>query len=252
MSIIKHLVIIAAIIAMCNACNYIESINKEGEIVSKDIHLQPFKSIIIEAPYQITIIESPEHFIHLEGMDYLIDGVNIEQVDSTIYLKHETPNSIQKSKMIKMYIYTANVQSITTNAPGQLYTSDTLHTSNLSIVINGGGTYFESDITIDVQSFSLNVFGTINTGTHTISGKAQNAYFLMEGCTYAYADKLICQQVTFTHKSAANCYVTALSKLNATLFSGGNLYYGGNPEINFNLGTSPMLKATGQLLPIGN
>lgn len=249
--ILQLLIVFASLICLLS-CEYIESIERSGETTEQSYPVEAFNTIIFDAPFQIHLKNSINYKVHAEGFDYLIEQINLSQSESTITFSNKYSNSIQKSKLPKLFIESPSINKITVNAPGQLFTSDTIKTNSLQIIVNGGGTYFESDIIIDVKSFALNVFGEINTGTHEVKGIASNAKIHMEGCTYALTKDLICEKVTFVHKSAANCIVHATTDLDATIYSAGNLYYIGDPEIHYEIGQSPILSSTGKVLAYKN
>ena len=249
MNCVKTLLIIT-LIPLFYSCEYIDSINKTGKVISTEISLNEFDKIDIESPYNIVLIQDTLYYIYIEGMDYLVDDIIIEQTDNTIKLNHKTPGIIQKKKMPHLYIHSKHFSSITSNSPGELTNVDTLREKTLSVVINGRGTYFDSNLCIDTESFLLRAFGEINTGIHTISGKTLKASFIMEGCTYALAEDLQSDHADFTHKSAADCTVTTNKTLNVIIYSSGNLLYKGTPEITFTRGESSMLNSTGKLKAI--
>jgi hypothetical protein len=243
-------IFLSGILALiCHSCDYISSINQEGPVISKTIDLQPLTNLVVEAPYQITIHQSDENKAIVEGMDYLVNEIDIVQSGDTLLLRHHAAYNIQKSKVLKLDLYTGNLKSVTSNAPGTLLTADTLHVPELSIVVNGSGMFFETNITIDVNDFSLYVYGMVNSGTHHLAGKANKAYFQMEGCTYTYADKLQTRETDFINKSSANAFVNADSALNVTIYSGGNLYYLGNPALNVTREYLPYFDPTGKVMP---
>ncbi|MBN2164962.1 MAG: DUF2807 domain-containing protein [Marinilabiliaceae bacterium] len=248
MKLIIRTIIFLILSIINNSCEYIESIGKTGNEISKNEYIDTFDNINIKAPYQVILVQDTSIYINIEGLDYIVEGILLDVTNNTLTLNHESPSIIQKSKMPRLFIHSPVFNTITANSPGQLKNIDTIKVSSINIVVNGRGTYFESELTLVTEFLNLRVFGEINTGTHTILGSAQKASFIMEGCSYAMANKLVCKDVEFIHKSAADCFIYATQKIDATICSTGNIKLHGKPEISFVRGTGGLLTSTGEII----
>jgi microcompartment protein CcmL/EutN len=124
---------------------------------------------------------------------------------------------------------------ITSNFPAKITNTDTLSFENLTVVVNGRGTFTECNMAIDAGKISLLAYGS-NVGNHVFKGKADNLNVVTEGLTTVDASELAAQNVSVVQKSVNSSEVNAVSKLLVNMLSSGNIYYTGDPEISMTEG----------------
>lgn len=243
----RDILLIASIMCI-SSCEYIQSLTDPGDYRIEQFHISSVNQVVVDAPYRIVLKNAPVTSLEVEGYSEMTDGFSYQSDQGILILKNKNANTIPKNRMPIIRLSAPEITSIKCNAPCILSSVDTLRTETLTLIVNGRGTYTDSDLTIDCTSFFLFVYGEINAGIHQISGKSVSASFLMEGCTYAFAKGLKCKEVNFTQRSAANCEVTATEQLNATIFSTGDIICYGQPVVLFERGESSLLSSTGKVI----
>ncbi|MCA1744987.1 MAG: DUF2807 domain-containing protein [Bacteroidales bacterium] len=139
---------------------------------------------------------------------------------------------------------------ITANAPCQITTNnDTLIFNQLTLVVNGKGIYTTSDMILKGKSLSISVYGGINKSKHTLAGLVENASYHIQGGTDIDALELSTRSATVIHKSYGDCYLNASNHLQVTIFSTGNVFYTGQPNLTFEQRQNTVMTATGNAIP---
>jgi hypothetical protein len=202
----------------------------------------------VNSPYHLVFVNDTVNEIIAKGYDFLMDDIEVVQTSTRLELKHAMGAYIQKKQLVTLLLSAKNLRSITFNAASCMSNADTLKTDHLSVVINGRGTYTELDVLMDCEDFSLTGYGEVNTGRHRLAGKCQNASFFIEGCVGVDAKDLNCSAVKVVHRSIADCRVTASQRLSVSVYSTGNTYYWGNPQINIENVESALFVSTGKVV----
>jgi hypothetical protein len=245
---IKEFVFLISCLPLLGGCDYIFSINKTGEVEEKVIPVEPFSEIVVSSPYHLVFVNDTADEIIAEGFDFLMDDIEVVQRGSQLEIKHAMGAYIQKKQLVTLYLSAKNLRSIIFNAASCMSNTDTLKTDQLSVVINGRGTYTELDVLMNCNTFSLTGFGEVNTGRHRLAGKCQNASFFIEGCVGVDAKDLKCSSVKVVHRSIADCRITASQLLSVSVYSTGNTYYWGNPQLNIENVESVLFVSSGKVV----
>jgi hypothetical protein len=230
-----------------NSCEYITSINKTGDIDSLVFVSNSPAGIEINAPCNILLTNDNTNNIILKGYDFIIDGYQLKSSDQKLVVDHKSSGLIQKEKMGTLVIGIKSLSSITLNSPAVIFSNDTVHTQSLTMVVNGSGIYSETNLIINCQSINLNVYGGVNQTTHHISGLAANASYYIEGCTSVDASELISQNTNIVQRSISDCKVNVNQNLAVTIYSKGDVYYRGEPQLSFEKHKTTLMNATGEI-----
>jgi hypothetical protein len=248
---IKRLACIFVILIGLASCEYITEMNKTGDIVSKDIAWEGAEEIEIWAPIRLILVNSDSSYMHLSGMDFIIEGYRLYNQDGRLFIKHNKTEILQESKIANLYVYSPSFKRIDTNSPCKITTNgDTLDITSLSIVVNGKGLYTTGDFILKGDEFHLSVYGGVNKTHHNIAGQVNNAYYHLEGGCDIIADKLQSKSCEVTQKAYGDIYLCAEEKLLVRVYSTGNVYFKGDPEIDFEQVKNNMMKASGKLIKL--
>ncbi|MGQ1948087.1 GIN domain-containing protein [Geofilum sp. OHC36d9] len=234
---------------LLSSCTYITDMKRTGDNKTISLSWNGATNIEIWAPCQIVLINSDTTAIQIEGMDFIVDGYELTQSEEKLTIEHKQTNWLQEEKMAEIRLYAPDFKTIIYNSPGHLLCRDTLIVNQFQIVVNGKGIFTTSDLTLKGNSLTLNVYGGINKSYHKLSGILSKASYTMEGGTDIDALNLKTQITNVNHKSYGNIYLNAEEQLNAKIYSTGNIYYTGQPNISFETIESTIMKASGQLLP---
>lgn len=246
----KKVIIIILAIGMLGACSYITDLKRVGDETTLNIDWSGAEEIEIEAPVRLILVNSESPALQLTGMDFIVDGYDLIQEENKLTIRHQNIDWLQDSKIADLHVYSVEFNRITANAPCQITTNnDTLLINHLNLVVNGKGIYTTSDLILKGNSLSISVYGGINKSQHILAGKVNNGTYHIQGGTDMDALELTTQNTTVIHKSYGDCYLNATDQLMVTIFSTGNVFYTGLPELTFEQRQNTVMTATGKALP---
>ncbi|GAO31701.1 GIN domain-containing protein [Geofilum rubicundum] len=246
----KHIVIGILVLGMLAGCSYITDLKRTGDEITQDMEWSGADDIEIWAPVRLILVNSESTSLKLSGMDFIVEGYDLIQEESKLTIRHQNIDWLQDSKIADLYVYSPDFNRITANSPCQISTlGDTLHINHLSLVVNGKGIFTTSDMTLKGHSLSISVYGGINKSKHTLSGQIDNALYHIQGGTDIEAVDLSTQNTTLIHKSYGDCYLNVADQLQVTIFSTGNAFYTGSPDLTFEQRKNTVMTATGKAIP---
>jgi hypothetical protein len=242
----KYIGFLIAMLSVClTNCEYVANINDPGTKDSLTVAVGIIDNVVIEVPCRLVLTNNNGNILKASGCDYILEGYKYENEGQNLIISHKNAGLIQKEKMADIYISPSNVLYITANAPCIITSPDTLAINQLTIVVNGRGTYTETDMKVNCELLNLTVYGRSCQTSHLLEGNATASNFHIEGCTNIDASNLSSQIVTVTHQSVGDCKVWANQSLTATIYSTGNIYYKGNPSVALSKQKSAFLSAEG-------
>ncbi len=221
---------------------------EESTIISIPLENISDVEVDVSAPCHLVLVNSDVSGIEVNGMDFIARDYYFEFSNEKIKINHKRKQRLQQEKVADIIIYSPSFKTITANSACHISGRDTVNIDKLTIVVNGRGIYTTSDLIFKGDHFRLNVYGGINKSRHIISGKLSSAYYFIEGVTDIEAKELTTKRTTVIHRSFGDCIVSDCDFLTVNIYSTGNVYYTGNPEINFSQNKNTMMNATGKLI----
>jgi hypothetical protein len=113
-----------------------------------------------------------------------------------------------------------------------VHAANELLLDDFTLVVNGPGVYSESDLQLSGKSITIAAYGK-NSGHHILKGSADHLRLTMEGLAWTDASQLIATNVKVTQRSLKSSFVHAANELTVNMYSSGDVYYSGNPILNF-------------------
>lgn len=230
------------------SCSYVSDLKRTGDIITKEYEWNGVSNIEIWAPARVIPVISEESKIELKGMDFIVKGYQFIQSEEKLLIEHKN-DRLQESKIADLILYAPKFDNIIVNSPCKLYSADTLHISNLTIVINGKGANTDGSLILKGNSLNFYAYG-MNKCKMNFSGEIHSAYYYIQGVTKIDALELSTVSTKIKHKSYSDCYLFATELLDVNIFAPGNVYYKGNPEIIFERTKSNLLNASGEIYKI--
>ncbi|TCO04451.1 GIN domain-containing protein [Natronoflexus pectinivorans] len=237
-------------ILIISACDYITDLKRTGEEITMEIPWNGSGQIEVNASSSIVLVNSEDYKIKITGMDFIARGYEIDTSDNKLNITHTNPFRLQQDKLPDILIYSPDFRRLTINAPSRLANRDSLKFENLYISINGRGTYTTSQLKLKGNLFRFNVYGRGTKTTHQLTGVANKAYYHIEGGTNINASDLKTGTTNIRHLSFGNCFVNSTETLDVTIFSSGNVYYSGNPEVQFKQDETSTLRPSGIVVQV--
>ena len=246
----KHIVIAILVLGMLAGCSYITDLKRTGDEITQDMGWSGADEIEIWAPVRLILVNSESSALQLTGMEFIVEGYDLIQEENKLIIRHQNIDWLQDSKIADLYVYSSEFNRITANAPCQITTNnDTLLINHLSLVVNGKGIYTTSDMILKGSALSISVFGGINKSKHTLAGQVDNVTYHIQGGTDIDALELATKSTTVVHKSYGDCYLNARDQLMVTIYSTGNVFFTGSPELTFEQRQNTLMTATGKAIP---
>lgn len=245
----KNKVLLLLSVLTLGSCSYILDMKRSGDDKKIGVAWNGGSSIEVWAPCKLILVNSENPFMEVEGMDFIVDGYDFIQSDDKLVIEHKNTNWLQEEKIANITLGAPDFRRVTFNSPGKITNKDTLTINQLLIVVNGKGIYTTSDLILKGDNLSINVYGGINKSGHRLSGELKSAQYTMEGGTDIDALKLKTQTVSIIQKSYGNIFLNATEKLKGKIYSTGNIYYSGSPEVEVDIVISAVMDASGEVAP---
>ena len=234
---------------MFNSCSYVFDLKRTGEDISKELSWNGAVNFELQASARVIPVVSNETKIVLKGMDFIVNDYELTQIDDKLIISHKF-EYIQEDKMADILLYAPNFNHFTFNAPCKFYSSDTLYFNNLNIIVNGKGAFTTSDLVLKGNRLNLAVYSNINKSNHTLSGSVDFVNYNIEGSTNIKASNLSIKKTVITNKSIGDCYVSVSELLEVYIYSTGNVYYSGSPQLNVERKENNSMNASGKVYQV--
>ena len=227
-----RIVIVFALASMISSCEYVEGIYKDGSLIEKEVLIKTFEKIRIETPVDLILEQSYEEHARISGFDFKVEDLQFQVENFELIISSKTTAYTRKDQMPTVIIPVESLVSISVNAPSEISSSNELILDNLLLAINGRGTYTNSNLKIDCQRLSIAAYGE-NLGTHIATGQTKTLFLTMEGLANTEASGLLAQIVTINQRSLKSSNVSAADKLKVNMYSSGNVFFDGDPELDY-------------------
>ncbi|MGQ1891127.1 GIN domain-containing protein [Thermophagus sp. OGC60D27] len=211
------------------ACDYTDALSKTGEITTKKFSVDAFDQVIIETSVQLVLANDTIMSAKAEGLDFILPRLELNQDGKTLIIESKGAIGFRKEQMPRLLLSAPNKLLITSNFPAEISTLDTLSIEQLSILVNGRGTFTQCNMLVNAEMISISIYGS-NVGNHIFKGKADKLHVVAEGLSSVNASAMETKEVKYIQRSVNNSYVKAEEQLYVEIASSGNLYYYGSPD----------------------
>lgn len=213
-------------------CDYVEVLNQEGSYIETEEWLDEFTSIRVETHIKLILEQTTEHTALISGMDLKVNNVLLKVENKELIISEKASALNRKDQLATVHLPVNVIDRITLNTPTQLRSANELSFDKLVIIVNGGGTYSDSNLKLNCQSILLAAFGP-NSGLHQLSGSTNHLHLAMEGLAWTDASQLISSTVIVQQRSLKSSYVQAIDQLTVNMYSSGNVYFTGQPFLKY-------------------
>ncbi len=240
-------IVIAILSVVIFSCEYIMDIDREGETVIKEYELSSFSKVLIEAPVKVLLTQDTIYKVEVEGLDYLLEDMDIIQESSLLTIDHTQPMLITESKLPTVHIYSTGFSSVILNATGKLFT-DTIRQNAFSLQRLYDASYNEMELILYTNKLYLGDYYYDNMGTLKLSGSANYANLIVSGYTELNAKNFITKKMSYAHKSAVDCKISVEDTLDLDIYSSGNIDLYGKPSVTIEKIKTNVLQPSGELI----
>jgi len=243
-------ILLLLLVLFFSSCEYINSLTEESDLVTEEVDCGSIKYIIVNSACKLELLPTISDTITVVGYEHLVDGLKLNVTNDSLIIEHDKETYLHQSDLIEIRIPANHLKWIVTFAVCEMETEDTITPDNLRIVINGVGKFTSANLSVENSYFMLHVYGTGNIGNYQVEGSSKSASFLLEGCVNIDASNFQCENVKVNHRSIKDCSVNASNTLNVSIYSTGNTYYSGNPELTFTRYDIPYFSSTGDVVQV--
>ncbi len=222
------------IIVSFSGCDYVKILHEDHTIIEAEEWLDEFEEITVEIPIELELVQTNEQFALITGPDYKVNNLSMNIEDRVLTIDSRSFLYERKDQVLKIQLPVKHLNRITLNIPTILSNKEVLNLDKFSLVVNGPGTYSESNLHLNCTSVYLGAFGK-NSGNHILKGTADELTLRLEGLAWSNAEALISSKVTVIQRSLKSSYVHASEHLAVRMYSEGNVYYSGQPELDFQI-----------------
>lgn len=213
-------------------CNYVEVLYREDETIEIEARIGDYNTITVNEEIALVLEQTNDQIAVISGLDYKVNNLKLTIEDQELLIEPKESTYNRKDQVITVYLPVKNLQRITLNRPTLLSSANELLLDKFTLVVNGPGVYSESDLTLRGKSITIAAYGK-NSGHHILEGSTDDLRLTMEGAAWTDASQLVATNVTVTQRSLKSSFVYAADVLTVNMYSSGNVYYSGNPILNF-------------------
>jgi hypothetical protein len=211
-------------------CEYVEALFIEDDQVQKSIVLEPFEEVVIGTSVNLILCNDSIFRADVKGLAFVLSRLKIEQKGGILYIESEGTD-FRKMQAPVITLHATSYKKLTSNFASMVGVKDTLQTDVFTMIINGGGSFTQTNLAIKANSFSFSCYGS-NVGIHVIKGVVENFNVISEGLTTIDARELEADKVQFVQRSISPAYIYAREALAVKMESSGDVFFWGNPQIN--------------------
>ena len=253
---------------MAASCNKMDKLFNNGEPITEQRELNHrFTAISMYNNVNVKLVHDNHPHLELTCPENLIAKITTEIDGDTLYIKNENEYNWLRSYdySIDLTVYYDSLRQIDYASIGSLTCAEgeslkgfsTMQVDTTFIIdtiLNIDGTISTIDTTMDIDTlFPKNLFVNINEGSGdidltlncdvvknnfgngtshvTFKGKAEYTEIIMRSYGVVHAENLNSNFVRVQSHSTNDAYVWARTKLTVWLYSIGNVYFKGDPEI---------------------
>lgn len=226
-------ILFALTLIFLTACSSFNPFEDEGEYVEKRVEISGVTSIENLNTFQIQLVQDNEEYIIFKGGENLISKVKHTTSNELLKIDHSYNNNARNFDLIIAEIHLRNINKIKCSAPAKISSENQLNGEHLDIIIISESELVELDLNLDYKSMKFHSYGNA-TGGYEFSGSCSDAHYILNGVINIKASNLQSSNTHLVQNGIGEAHVWVTDKLKATIYSSGDIYYKGFPEIEIN------------------
>ena len=226
---LKYLLWVLSLL-LIQSCEYIEGLHHEGIVIEKEEQIGAFNKIRIETSVNLILEQNEEGIVRISGLDFKVENIIITIENEELVIHAVSVALARKDQMTTIFLPVKALEKISVNAPSEISSEGELILDNFMMVINGRGTYTNSNLKLNCKKVSIAAYGE-NLGTHSLTGATESLHLTMEGLANADASQMIAKEAAINQRSLKSSYLQVLNKLHVNMYSSGHVYYKGSPSL---------------------
>lgn len=217
------------------SCNPVDCFESTGDIIQREIVLDPFDRIEVGNEISLIIKQGATQKIVIETGQNLIDEIYTEVINGELFLRDRNSCNITRDYAVtKIYVSSPNIKQIRTNTARNIISDGILNYSNLSLIsedFHKPDALNIGDFNLTINSNSVNIISNGNS-IFTLKGNTNNLNVgFHSGSTRFEGQELITNNVFIIQKSTNDILINPLLQIKGTIFSIGDVISYNHPPI---------------------
>jgi hypothetical protein len=203
------------------SCSY-----KREETINETKPLNGVTRLQLDGVFTLSLVQSDDEFIRVEGPEELIDKLFIDQQGDLLTLEMEKIGGFNFNKGdFKITLSLKNLEELQYDGVGNVKTNSTFRVDKLRIKGNGVG-----NLKLDLEANQLNAdFDMV--GNIDLKGSATRAFFTNNGVGNLDASQFRVQDLDLISSGIGKAEVFCVGNLSLEVDGIGKVSYTGNPKI---------------------
>lgn len=184
----------------------IKRLTGSGNIVKESRSLPPFQKIVNNSMLDITLSQSPQQKVEVEGDDNMLEQISTKVENGTLYIRLLNPkgyHGIHVGKRLKVYLEAEKIDQIVHGGMGKITSSGVLQFDNLAIKHSGMG-----NLTMSLEGKVLTVNHS-GMGNCNFKGAVGKQILHLSGMGNYNANRLVSDSAKITKRGMGTCTVNA-------------------------------------------
>jgi hypothetical protein len=204
-----------------SACSFLENcIEGQGSVVEQVIELDEFEGIELKTGVVVYLTQSETQKVSISAPQNIIDLLATE-LDGDIW-KIDFSRCPKTEEKIKIYIESNNIQEITIDGSGEVFSEGQLEMDELSIEISGSGLV---DVDLSVKELKSEISGS---GDIRLKGETKLHDIEINGSGDIKAYDLLSDESEIEINGSGDVKVNVSYALDVEINGSGDVYYKGN------------------------
>jgi hypothetical protein len=250
MKTLKKLIIIPALAVVCIllvSCEDIwnRCVEGNGDRGMENRSLSPFNRIEVNGDFEVQIVEGGISSAEIRSDENLIDLIVTHVSGNTLIVEMRDGVCINPTDPIEITVTTPNVEEITLNGSGIVYSYE-LDAEELSLTLAGSGSITCDDVIATTVYLNLEGSGVINcdqvsenintqlegSGEILVSGETISADHKIIGSGKIKASQVISDQCVVYISGSGIVETHVIETLDITIIGSGIVYFSGDPIVD--------------------
>lgn len=226
-------ILFALLLIHLTACSSFNPFEDEGEYVEKRVEITGITAIENLNTFQIQLVQDDQEYIIFKGGENLVSKVKQSSTDEYLKIDHSYSNNARNFDLIIAEIHVKNLTKLKCSAPAKISNENQLNGKHLDIIIISESELVEMDLDLKYESMKFHSYGNA-TGGYEFSGTCNDTHYILNGVINIKASHLQTNNTHLRQNGIGEAHVWVNDFLKTTIYSSGNIYYKGNPEIEIN------------------
>lgn len=202
-------------------------ISGEGPVVSRKLNITNFSGLYAGIDGDIYFTQGNDYSVEIIAQQNIQDIIEATTKNGELNLQFQRLKNVTRHSRITVYVTAPSINSLGINGSGDMHVLQPIHSTNMSLRVNGSGTVYIADL--DARNVQGDISGS---GKLTVGrGSVDNEDLHISGSGTIDMLGLAAYDVNTSTSGSGTTKVNVSHILNSTISGSGNVYYIGNPIV---------------------